>query len=62
MLVDGLGSPPRGPVSIVISDDTITSIRGSAPKPQAGEYRVDGKGMTALPGFIDAHTRIGEII
>ena len=60
MLVDGLGSPPRGPVSIVISDDTITSIRGSAPKPQAGEYRIDAKGMTALPGFIDAHTHIGN--
>lgn len=60
MLVDGLGSPPRGPVSIVISDDRITSIRGSAPKPQTGEYRVDGKGMTALPGFIDAHTHIGN--
>ena len=44
----------------MISDDTITSIRGSAPKPQAGEYRVDGKGMTALPGFIDAHTHIGN--
>ena len=60
MLVDGLGSPPRGPVSIVISDDTITSIHGSAPKAQAGEYRVDGKGMTALPGFIDAHSHIGN--
>ena len=60
MLVDGLGSPPRGPVSIVISDDTISSIEGSAPQPREGEYRIDGKGMTALPGFIDAHTHIGN--
>ena len=60
MLVDGLGSPPRGPVSIVVTNDTISSIRSSAPKPEVGEHRVDGKGMTALPGFIDAHTHIGN--
>ena len=60
MLVDGLGSPPRGPVSIVILDDTITSIEGSAPQPREGEYRIDGNDMTALPGFIDAHTHIGN--
>ena len=60
MLVDGLGSPPRGPVWIVILDDTITSIEGSAPQPREGEYRIDGNDMTALPGFIDAHTHIGN--
>ena len=59
MLVDGLGSPPRGPVSIVIEEDRISSIHDSAPKSVPGEERIDATGMTALPGFIDAHAHAG---
>ena len=33
MLVDGLGSPPRGPVSIIIEQDTIVAITSRAPAP-----------------------------
>ena len=58
MLVDGLGSPPRGPVSIVIENDRIASI-GSA-KPRDSDELLDGTGMTALPGFVDAHAHIGN--
>lgn len=60
MLVDGLGSPPRGPVSLVIEHDRITGIASRPPAPVAGEQRFDGRGMTALPGFIDAHVHIGN--
>ena len=60
MLVDGLGSPPRGPVSIVIEGERISQILGSSPKPKAGEQRMDARGMTALPGFIDSHVHIGN--
>ena len=60
MLVDGLGSPPRGPVSIVVEQDRIAAILNGPPKPVAGERRLDGTGMTALPGFIDAHVHIGN--
>ncbi|HCG94325.1 MAG TPA: amidohydrolase [Halieaceae bacterium] len=60
MLVNGLGAPPRGPVSIVITGNTIEKISGYPPKPQPGERRLDGKGMTALPGFIDAHVHIAN--
>ena len=60
MLVDGLGSPPRGPVSIVIEGDTIASISGRSPAADPGEKRIDARGMTALPGFIDAHVHIGN--
>ena len=60
MLVDGLGSPPRGPVSIVIEGERISQILGSSPKPKAGEQRMDASGMTALPGFIDSHVHIGN--
>ena len=60
MLVNGLGAPPRGPVSIVVTGNTIEKISGYPPKPQPGERRLDGKGMTALPGFIDAHVHIAN--
>ncbi len=60
MLVDGLGSPPRGPVSIVIQGDEIAAIETSPPAAQAGEQRIDGSGMTALPGFVDGHVHIGN--
>ena len=60
MLVNGLGAPPRGPVSIVITGNTIEKISGYPPNPQPGERRLDGKGMTALPGFIDAHVHIAN--
>ena len=60
MLVDGLGSPPRGPVSIVVEGDEIKGILPRSPAPAPGEARIDAKGMTALPGFIDAHVHIGN--
>ena len=59
MLVDGLGSPPRGPLTIAIANDRISSI-GSHIKPQPDDEVLDGTGMTALPGFIDAHVHIGN--
>ena len=58
MLINGEGAPPRGPVSIVVSGDRIDSISNSAPD-IAGAEIINGNGMYALPGFIDAHTHIG---
>ncbi len=60
MLVDGLGSPPRGPVSIVIEQDTVVEITSRPPAPIDNETRLDGRGQTALPGFVDAHVHIGN--
>ncbi|MFN3237488.1 MAG: amidohydrolase family protein [Pseudomonadales bacterium] len=60
MIVDGLGSPPRGPVSIVIENERIAAIHNRPPPAEAGEQRMDVSGMTALPGFIDAHVHIGS--
>ena len=68
MLVDGLGSPPRGPVDIRIVEDKIVGIQssGRAVKSkgvmasEAGSLkRIDAAGMTAMPGLIDTHTHIG---
>ena len=60
MLVDGLGSPPRGPVSLVIEGEQIAAIPSRKPEPVTGERRLDASGMTALPGFVDAHVHIGN--
>jgi cytosine/adenosine deaminase-related metal-dependent hydrolase len=64
MLVDGLGSPLRGPVHIFVREDRIVRILGSAYAESAAEtqdpHRLDGSGLTVLPGFIDAHTHIGN--
>lgn len=64
MLVDGLGSPPRGPVNVEVRQDRITAILPGRHTPEnernsATEY-LDASGMTLLPGFIDAHTHIGN--
>ena len=60
MLVDGEGAPPRGPVNIVVEGDRIASISSAASKLNLPDAIViEGGGMYALPGFIDAHTHIG---
>ena len=63
-LIDGLGAPPRGPVTITIERDRIASIQSYRPQEDAavpaGEHHIDGAGMTAMPGFVDAHTHIGN--
>jgi imidazolonepropionase-like amidohydrolase len=61
MLVNGEGSPPMGPVNLIISGSRIDRIE-SAKTPLSPEAEVlDGTGMYALPGFIDAHAHIGTI-
>jgi hypothetical protein len=58
MLINGEGAPPRGPVSIIVVGDRIEAIVSSAPDIANAEV-IEGNGMYALPGFIDAHTHIG---
>ncbi|MBX3705620.1 MAG: amidohydrolase family protein [Pseudomonadales bacterium] len=60
MLIDGQGSPPRGPVRIEVAGDRIVSIGPSdgAAIPSGAEV-LDGTGLYALPGFVDAHAHLG---
>ena len=61
ILVDGEGSPPRGPVDIRIAGDRIEAIEAVGSSADVSSARrIAGKGMYALPGFIDAHTHIGN--
>jgi hypothetical protein len=69
-LINGTGTPPFGPVDIVIEGNKITDIRivgnpgvipdtADRPKLKENGYELDATGMYVLPGFIDMHGHIG---
>ncbi len=71
-LIDGTGSPPIGPVDIVIENNRITNIKSvgfpgvpidsdSRPAAQSADKELDVAGMFVLPGFIDMHGHIGGV-
>ncbi|MGE3465151.1 MAG: amidohydrolase, partial [Pseudomonadales bacterium] len=62
MLINGEGSPPMGPVNVRIEGDRIAAIDpAAAVTPAAGVRVIDGSGMYAMPGFVDAHAHIGTV-
>jgi imidazolonepropionase-like amidohydrolase len=64
-VIDGSGSPPWGPASVLIHGDTIERIgevsTADVPRGETLEI-IDGTGKTLMPGLIDAHchTTFGE--
>ena len=69
-LIDGTGSPPFGPVDIVIEQNLITQIKSvgspgvpinlkNRPIANEGAREIDAEGMYVLPGLIDMHGHIG---
>jgi len=72
IMVDGTGSPPLGPVDIVVEENKIASIQSLGTpgmpinenrRPQAneGDKVIDAEGMYLLPGFIDMHAHTGGV-
>ena len=70
-LIDGTGAPPIGPVDIVIENDRIASVRSvGAPRspinprgrPAEGDFEINAEGMYVLPGFIDSHAHVGNVL
>ena len=68
MLIDGTGAPPRGPVDIVIENDTIIDvIQAGWPglpiederEPKDADFEIDASGMYVMPGFVDMHVHGG---
>ena len=71
-LINGNGSPPLGPVDIVIEKNIIKSIKTVGypgveinerrrPKLKKGGREINATGMYILPGFIDMHGHIGGV-
>ena len=66
--IDGAGSPPLGPVDIVVENDRIVEIRAvgfpMAPinedrRPDGATQEIDVSGMYILPGLVDMHVHTG---
>lgn len=71
-LINGDGSPPRGPIDITVENNRIVAIDvvgydgipikdEDRPKLKAGGHELDVNGMYLLPGFIDMHGHIGGV-
>jgi imidazolonepropionase-like amidohydrolase len=69
-LINGDGSPPQGPIDIVVEGNKIVDIQvvgydgvpineAGRPKLKSGGKELDANGMYLLPGFIDMHGHIG---
>ena len=68
-LINGTGSPPIGPVDIVIQDNRITDVRSvgypGVPinenrRPKKGDYEINARGQYVMPGFVDLHAHAGS--
>ncbi len=69
-LVDGTGSPPIGPVDIVIEGNRIVEVKTvGAPmleidekkRPKGATHELDVSGAWVLPGIIDLHVHTGGV-
>lgn len=68
-LIDGAGSPPLGPVDIVIENNRIADVLVAgtpglplaANRPPPGVEELDATGMYVLPGFVDTHAHGGDV-
>ena len=69
-MINGDGSPPRGPIDIVVENNKIVKIQvvgypgvsineSRRPKLIEGGKELDASDMYLLPGFIDMHGHIG---
>ena len=69
-LINGNGSPPRGPVDIAVENNIIKNIKvvgypgveideSKRPKLEEGGKELDANGMYLLPGLVDMHGHIG---
>jgi imidazolonepropionase-like amidohydrolase len=56
-LIDGRGGPPISNPVVLIEGERISAV-GSGLRIPAGVRTIELRGMTLLPGFIDAHTHI----
>jgi imidazolonepropionase-like amidohydrolase len=64
ILIDGTGAPPRGPVDIIISRDTIERVvpSESVDRYKEGQHIIEASGMFVIPGLIDMHMHFVDLV
>ena len=63
IVIDGKGTPPVGPMDIILEGNRIQSVRGAARSGnvyQKEEHVLDGTGMYLLPGLINIHAHLHD--
>ena len=67
-LIDGYGSPPRGPVDVVVEGNKIAEIVSvgfprvnidESKRPTGATREIDANGMYLMPGLVDLHVHQG---
>lgn len=61
-VIDGKGTPMKGPVDIMITNNVIHSIRLARPDENydSSAHWIDGTGLYVLPGLINLHAHIHD--
>jgi imidazolonepropionase-like amidohydrolase len=61
-IIDGNGTPPRGPMDVVIEHNKIAAVHGAAPADMYAQdaHVLDGTGMYLLPGLINNHVHLHD--
>ncbi|MFH1945144.1 MAG: amidohydrolase, partial [Acidobacteriota bacterium] len=62
-VIDGKGTPARGPLDIIVENNRISAVRSANRSPRAYEkeaHVLDGTGLYALPGLINNHAHIHD--
>jgi hypothetical protein len=63
IVIDGKGTPARGPQDIVVEGNKIAAVRGANARPDAyknEKHVLDGTGMYLLPGLINSHVHLQD--
>ena len=62
-VIDGKGTPTRGPMDIVVEGNRIAAVTGANTRPDAYKaeaHVLDGAGMFLLPGLINSHIHLHD--
>ena len=63
IVIDGKGTPAKGPLDIIVENNRISAVRYANRRPQAYQneaHVLDGTGLFALPGLINNHAHIHD--
>jgi cytosine/adenosine deaminase-related metal-dependent hydrolase len=63
IVIDGKGTPARGPEDIIIEGNRIKAVRRASFRPDAykdEKHVLDGTGMYLLPGLINSHVHLQD--